>query len=399
MKILNLSFKVFRYFASFFAVSILSFIPKNKKIWVFGAWFGSRFADNPKYLYLYLMRHKELNIKPIWICKNKKLLKDMQEKGFEVYYYKSLSGIFYQSIASKAFFGHSIRSDLNSSFIAFNTQRIQMWHGIPLKKIGFDDEYSCKWFYKKAWYKYVVNERYDYMLSTGGAANQNFETAFNMPGNKIISTGFPRNDVFVKQKSCQIELTEKEKKSGCFNVIYMPTFRGEIDAEVSLFSDEYGFDFEYLERTFCDNNIKLTLRVHPANKPSSHIISLVEKSKNISFSLIDDIYETINDYDCLITDYSSIMFDFALTQRPIIFAPFDLEQYLSKDRKMYFSYDKVSAGDICMSWPDLIDSVVNVASTINSNVEHKNNFLLSFHGQCSDKRQSFCTELVKFLNG
>ena len=77
---MQLFFKALRYCSSLVVVSILSFIPKNKNIWVFGAWFGSRFADNPKYLYLYLMEHKELNIKPIWICKNKKLLEEMKKK-------------------------------------------------------------------------------------------------------------------------------------------------------------------------------------------------------------------------------------------------------------------------------------------------------------------------------
>ncbi|MGQ4869873.1 CDP-glycerol glycerophosphotransferase family protein [Aeromonas caviae] len=384
---MQLFFKALRYCSSLVVVSILSFIPKNKNIWVFGAWFGSRFADNPKYLYLYLMEHKELNIKPIWICKNKKLLEEMKKKGLEVYYYMSLHGMFYQLVASKAFFGHSIRSDLNSTFISFNTQRIQMWHGIPLKKIGFDDEYSCKWFYKKRWYKFFINEKYDYVLSTGGKADQYFETAFDMPANKIISTGYPRNDVFKKSK----------KDLGYFNVIYMPTFRGEIGQEISLFSDKYDFDFDYLEKTLLSNNIKLTLRVHPANKPSNNIMALVNQSKNISFSLTDDIYETINNYDCLITDYSSIMFDFALTQRPIIFAPFDLDKYLSLDRKMYFSYDDVTAGNIVKSWPELIDAVVRVG-TMNRHINCKNDFLLSYHDQFHEQEDAFCSNVVSYLD-
>ncbi len=113
-------------------------IPKNKKIWVFGAWFGMKYADNSKYLYKYVTaNHKE--IIAVWVCKDKRLVNELRNSHINAYYYCSLLGIWYQCRAGFIFVTHAIYSDLNTYCISPLTKRIQLWHGIPLKKIGYDD--------------------------------------------------------------------------------------------------------------------------------------------------------------------------------------------------------------------------------------------------------------------
>lgn len=68
------------------------------------------------------------------------------------------------------------------------------------------------------------------------------------------------------------------------------------------------------------------------------MVELIAASDSIKMSSSDDVYDEIGMYDCLITDYSSIMFDFALSHKPIIFAAFDIKDYLRDDRGMYFNY-------------------------------------------------------------
>jgi CDP-glycerol glycerophosphotransferase (TagB/SpsB family) len=67
-----------------------------------------------------------------------------------------------------------------------------------------------------------------------------------------------------------------------------------------------------------------------------------------------DIYTIINNFDLLITDYSSIYIDFLLTKRPIIFAPFDLEEYTRNDRELYFNYNDVTPGPKCQNWDEVL---------------------------------------------
>ncbi|MCV5398071.1 CDP-glycerol glycerophosphotransferase family protein, partial [Escherichia coli] len=73
-------------------------------------------------------------------------------------------------------------------------------------------------------------------------------------------------------------------------------------------------------------------------------------SDSIKMSSSDDVYDEIGMYDCLITDYSSIMFDFALSHKPIIFAAFDIKDYLRDDRGMYFNYEDIASNNIAFSW-------------------------------------------------
>ncbi|MGG7399657.1 CDP-glycerol glycerophosphotransferase family protein, partial [Escherichia coli] len=82
-----------------------SLIPKNKKIWVLGAWFGTKFADNSKYFYQYLNDHTDINA--IWIYKDKKLESYFNKNNMRSYYYKSFYGVMYQLLASKVFVSHS----------------------------------------------------------------------------------------------------------------------------------------------------------------------------------------------------------------------------------------------------------------------------------------------------
>jgi CDP-glycerol glycerophosphotransferase (TagB/SpsB family) len=71
-----------------------------------------------------------------------------------------------------------------------------------------------------------------------------------------------------------------------------------------------------------------------------------------------DIYTIINQFDILITDYSSIYFDFLLADKPIIFAPFDYEEYITKDRELYYNYNEVTPGPKCRNWDEVLDWIV-----------------------------------------
>lgn len=379
-------------------LAIISLIPKSKKVWVFGAWFGKKFADNPKYLFNYIKKLPEGSIKPIWICKDHELIKVVTSKyhnNIDIYHHMSLLGIYYQLTASVTFVGHSISSDLNPWFISFSTKRIQMWHGIPLKKIGFDDELSTRTWHKSKFFKLLSNDYYDYILSSGNLVSTLFSSAFDIPLNKIVETGFPRNDGLLINKS-SIASKDYIKKS---KFIYMPTFRDNIGDEISLFSEKYDFSFVKLEKFLAENDIELSLRVHPVNRPPEFILNLIEISQNIYLSEDDDIYETLDTYDCLITDYSSIMFDYCLTKKPIIFAPFDLNKYMNNDRKMYFNYSDITDGyPIASNWDELILLMSDVVTDIRSEEPRESHDKLStFHSNELLTSSSFSSNVANFV--
>lgn len=375
--------KIGKYILRLTSICLVSLIPKNKSIWVFGAWFGKSFSDNPKYMYQYV-DSLDGDITPIWIAKDKKLVEELQTKKVNVFYHRSIKGIYYQVIAKVAFVGHSISSDLNPSLIGFNTIRVQLWHGIPLKKIGFDDkvfnsQQSLSLRHPKL-SVFLTNDSYDLVTSTGLKCSKAFSTAFNIPIDKCAITGFPRNDVFLK---------EEVKNLSRYKVIYMPTFRGEIGTEFNLF-ESFGFDLKKIEEKLASENIELHIRTHPANKPSEIFLKGIINSNVLKISAISDIYEEINNYDCLVTDYSSIMFDFILNGKPIVFAPFDLDNYLKADRQLYCDYSDITSRTKCLNWGEVIKEVVSLK---NERKCYSNVFLESYH-DCKNTEENIFSSNV-----
>lgn len=378
--------KIGKYLFRLTAVCLSTLIPKNKSIWVFGAWFGKSFSDNPKYMYQYVASAHSDEITPIWIAKDSKLVKELKKQGVNAYYHKSVLGIYYQIVAKVAFVGHSITSDLNPFFIGFNTKRIQLWHGVPLKKIGFDDLVFTN---KQGFFQrnpkilaLLTNDSYDIVTSTGNKCSKIFSSAFNLPLEKCLITGFPRNDVFL----------EKKLKNPCkYQVIYMPTFRGGIGTEFDLFKS-FGFDSKNVEKKLAAENIELHIRTHPANKPSNFILKAIENSDYMQISTISDIYECINSYDCLITDYSSIMFDFVISGKPIILAPFDIDSYLKVDRELYQDYENIAEQAKCLNWDEVINEIISLKNTRKI---YCNEFLKSHHDYAHTEKNAFSNNVFK----
>jgi len=369
-------------------IYILSYIlPKEKDLWVFGAWFGGKYSDNTKYFYEFCESKKNKNY---WIVKDKSLLLSLSEKNINVLYYLSLKGLWVQLRAEKVFITQSVMSDLFSPAIN-RTVIFQLWHGLALKKIMFDVKKS----YKMRIFESVMScifpysmHRQDYVVATSNETSRIFASAFNLPLSKVLITGLPRNDKLINSKVKEKQQTAK------FNFIYMPTFRGGIGSEIDLFY-RFKFDADRLSRLLDENNATLTLRLHPVNKPSNELLSSISEKQNIYFSDTDDIYEEINRYDCLITDFSSIYLDFILTDKPIIFSPFELDSYISNDRELYYNYEEATLPCYCYNWTGIERKIVEVVQG-NLSRDYYNKYKMLqevFHNINKTGRTGFCDNL------
>ncbi len=86
----------------------------------------------------------------------------------------------------------------------------------------------------------------------------------------------------------------------------------------------------------------------------------IAQSSNIFISREDDIYENINDYDCLITDFSSIYLDYIISNKPIVFSPFDFDSYIEQDRELYYKYEDVTISPYCFDWHMVVERVISL---------------------------------------
>lgn len=331
-----------------FLLKIIS--PNKKTTWIFSSWKGLKISDNSKYFYLYLC-DKEPEVNLIWIVKDRSLVINTS-----TLYYLSLKGLYYQLTAEACFFTHSILSDFLGLYIKLSTaKKVQLWHGSPYKKIMYDakgnwlSDLKKKIFDKSDLYICANDFFKDYMVS-----------AFRDESSKFISSGLPR--------VCVPDSIESSKKK-CF--IYMPTFRDGYEFSPLFKFESYGWDVNFINDSLKRLDSKLIIRLHPNEKLSQCVIDEIESASNIILDESDDIYENVFKYDALITDYSSIVFDFMAVRKPIIFAPFDLEEYQEQTRGVYFSYSDISVKPYAKNWSEVIDLLKRLSDYPLNDLEQK----------------------------
>ncbi len=364
-------------------------LPRDPKIWVFGAWYGEKFSDNSRYLFSYIAKNQP-TIKPIWITRSKEICYNNNSNN-KIYMYNSFKGIYYTLLA-KVVIVSSGKRDINYFFIN-GAKKVQLWHGQPMKKIGLDDKLSnSNFFFQKYivrfFFPFAYEYNYDYVVSNAKIFSNKMASAFNVPLERILETGCPRNDIFFSKKIEEYNLYLKNKFKGAKIVYYLPTFRNH-DKVVSIFGLEEYNKVE-IEKFLEKENIVLVSKGHfvdnvlgekDIDKENQRIVHLADKD-------VSDINALLKDADALITDYSGAYFDFLLTGKPLIFASFDLDIYLSSSREMYFNYKDVVAGPIVLNWKDLKRSLSDLYQKDEYELarKEKNNIFNKYHDGNNSKR-------------
>jgi len=337
------------------------FYQKEPDLWVFGALRGEAYIDNPKYLFEYVNDHTDT--KAVWISKNADTVAQIQKRGYPAFLENTKEAKQYAKKAKVAVISHRgnrKKGDLPFHYFSDKTRVIQLWHGIPLKKIAYDDTlFSFKIDEKRLTYRLKMQivqvlfpflnyvHRPAMMIAPGEETQRIFAKAFRLPKERVKVTGYPRNDILITNKS----RTPTQKR-----LIYMPTFRGDAGSGFDLFLS-YGFDVEKMDAFLEKHDIYLDIKLHPFNRPTDMLMAQLERSSRISLLEEVQIYEILHHYMILITDYSSIFFDYLLLERPVIFAPFDKTQYLENDRTFYFDYDEVTPGPKASDWDEVITHI------------------------------------------
>lgn len=285
---------------------------------------GKGFGCNPKYIVKELL-DKELDLDIVWLVTGEYELPE----GVRTVPFHSVEAI--REIATAR-----VLIDNQMKFPGFKKRPeqffVQTWHGaIPLKKIGFDNPPNKK--NKKYSGRVKLNfKNTDLVISNSSFCTDLFRRSFEYKGD-ILEKGYPRNDVFFenqdvyKAKVCSELGIPTDKKL----LLYAPTFR----KDRSL--DAYQMDYERVLDQLGTEWV-LLIRLHP---------HLQSQAKNIAYndrvlngSRYDDMQELMAAADMLITDYSNIMFEFSLTERPCVLYATDIEAY-RKERDYYFEIYKL----------------------------------------------------------
>ncbi len=384
---------VFPFLYLFLGLSYM--VPRDKNIWLFGSASQIHFSDNVKYLFIYVVENCP-ELRPIWISDHKKTIKSLKNNSFEVYYKYSFKGVYY-ALRAQFYFFFTTAANINF-WASGGAVKVNLWHGVPIKTIGFniknDPMYNASF---KSQFLYPHHYiRSDYVLSTSQKVSDLFASAFRIRATLCLALGYPRNEILLYSKDKIIDFIEKyepaqtkelihQLKSYKKVFVYMPTWRDD----GRDFIKYAGIDFEVLNNILQEKNYCLILKLHHLTKLSINF----DVGKNIIlFDKRLDIYPVLPFTDCLITDYSSIYFDYHLMDKEVILFPFDKQEYLDKDREMYYDYDKVVENNL------LVNSFEELIVTIKSDTKSsgvKNNLLKEMILETKGVESS--KEIVKFM--
>jgi len=337
-------------------------VPKDKNLWVFGAWFGEKYADNSKYLFEYVNEnHPE--IRTVWLTRNQNTLQQVRRQGYEAHLGYSLKGHLLSMKAGVAVVSTSELRDINGFALSSNTQLVQLWHGTALKKIMFDDKMG---FGKPSLLRKLIpiifpfcKKHFDFtetlLIATSDTVKKKISCSFRVEGKNVKITGYPRTDSFFKpEKNIPLSelLTSLRKRQ--FKIgIYMPTHRREGKSDITSLLPK---DLERFDTLVGQHNVFLLIKLHFYHLKA--LEGLDCNFKNVLFirdkDIEQDIYTILPYSDFLITDYSSVYLDYLLTDKPIIFAPFDMEEYIKNDREFYYNYEDVTPGPKAKNWDEVL---------------------------------------------
>ncbi len=321
-----------------FLFSIL--FPKKKNLWLFGAWFGNQYADNSKYLFEYVnQNHKDINA--IWVYKNKDLQNIIKQKNYKSVYAYSLKGLYLQ-LRAKVFVSSINSNDFIPFLITFRNYYVQLWHGSPIKNIGLDMYPKNSFQYLKNKLRFLTIDNYNLIISPSSIFDKIFQSAFFAKEQCFFRGVYPRNTELLNSSDNKMIKDSLGIQSKYF-FMYLPTHRGEgktFDKQTHPVVNIIPELIKYND-LLKEHDITILIKPHYYEK---ELFSSIESSSNIKtmFDLSGyDLYDCLAVSDGLISDYSSVVFDFEITGKPIIYFPFDLETYKQEDRNLYFDFDFV----------------------------------------------------------
>lgn len=326
-------------------------IRPDSHIWLFSSTDNSHYNYNSRYLFEYVKENLP-EITPLFVINDPELRNSLSSKYGKQYFIEteSIQGI-RQALSAGVWF---TSAGLPAYGTGLHKKRliINLWHGVPLKKIALLDPNLKK--AARIYFKKIFSENYTCILTTSHELIPLMARSFAVSEDKIKVWGQPRNDGLFQKNDCHEILGQlfPDLPEYTKTVLYAPTFRDYGQVQLFPFKD---FDQKQLEAFLDEKNMLLFIRTHVAEQGSAAPY-LGKRIRFLGNEQAEDVTGILNIFDCLITDYSSIYIDYLLTDKPMIFLPYDRQQYLD-GRGMNFDYDDVTPGPKSETFNDFLDAL------------------------------------------
>ena len=253
--------------------------------------------------------------------------------------------------------------DVNEFAVIF-ARVVQLTHGVPIKRMGWDRDHSLKRRVLKTIRGLVWGEYFRVFVSAR-KTEMLFASAFRCDESRIASTGYPRNDVLREPDKFSHPLVADDFQTPFGDedriIGYLPTFRM---FETPPFYEE--IDFGRINDALADTDYKFLVKPHPGTSPPS--IDDYDNVYQTNESI--DIYPHLARFDALVSDYSSVALDYAVLHRPLIHFVYDRDAY-ERNRGFYFDLDEILPGIQVEGGDEFVEVIKEVATRADSQREQR----------------------------
>lgn len=372
-------------------------VHRNQNRLAFGSYRGT-FTDNSKYLFIYAANNIK-DKKICWLSVNRQTVTRVRSLGLPAEWVLSPKGIWI-ALRSKTWFVNSYSSDIMFCLSGGATV-VNLWHGVGLKRCEFNIKTGtlAKRYVEHSFKEVFTHpesfRRPEYVISTTPFQSEMFANAFRIPITRCLNLGYPRNTILTCSTEDTLQMVARYEpqstrllidklKSYEKIYIYMPTWR---DSQLDVFTKH--FNLEQLENILAKQNALMLLKPHPNTKVhnsyhTEHICFIPETT---------DVYGVLPFTDVLITDYSSVLYDYILMPgKNVILYLYDMDEYI-KDRDFYYPFNENICGKRVYKWETLCESIANWDYVMDKNqcamIKNK------FWGHTMDTGQDVCANILK----
>lgn len=338
-------------------------LPRRNTV-LFESFFGRQYSDNPRAIYEYMKEnHPEYHL--VWNV----------QKGCEgVFRKEKVPYVIKYSFRGLWQWARAKYWVTNSRWPLWlpkpkNTVYVQTWHGTPLKTLGADiKQITMPGTTIEGYRKEFTEEarKWDYCIAPNDYSSKIFKRAFEVQGT-MINSGYPRNDMLYQKNTAADIKKIKEKLGIPLNkkvILYAPTWRDNNYTKIDHYTFDLKLDLRQMREKF-DKDAVLLIRMHYLIAESIDLSRYGDFVKDVSS--YEDIRELYLIADCLITDYSSVFFDYANLKRPIVFYAYDLDDYANEIRGFYLDFEKEAPGPIVKDMGHLVPAVRDALDNTDNN--------------------------------
>lgn len=357
--------KFFLFLALYLVYPFSFLFPRNKKKWAFGSFRGA-FNDNAKYLFIHCSNNCH-EVDCVWLSKSRATVQLVRSKGLKSYFIGSPKGMWY-ALTSKYWFFNSYTSDIMFAFSG-GAVCINLWHGVGLKRTEFNiisgklAERFQEHRFNEVYFHPESFRRPNWLLSSTPFQSKMFASAFRIPESRCLEYGYPRNVILTCPEEERMDFVRKYEPASTMSLIerisgghyskvfvYMPTWR---DSQREVFTQS--FDLPRLDAMLKSVNSLLLLKPH-----ANVLINPAEFAELKNIKLVDgkvDIYPVLPYTDVLITDYSSVLYDYILMPgKDVILYLYDYADYV-KNRDLYYPFDENVVGRKVYNFGELFETI------------------------------------------